>query len=255
MTRRRTIGLIAALLVAGPASSASAESDGDRAACHQGNLPACSRIIDDALAEARDRVAASIERGLFHRDHGDRDLAQADFQQAIALDPANNNASLSNRCLAIAKNDDKDHPVFAYGIADSRSAATGEAIFRCGLEAARKNFSPACAVAELACDGRADLPAALRPELGRPCALGERVTVSGTIQDVTRKPGGWSAGTIARVDNCRGMTDPSTGFAALFGNGRPPRGCEHGSRFFASGTARYGFEPEFFLDVQSIKCE
>ena len=212
-------------------------------------------IIDDALASTHDRVAASIKRGLFHRDHGDRDLALADFQKAISLDPATGNASLSNRCLAIAGNDEKDFPVFAYALADSGSPAEKTAINRCEQEAARKNSSMTCAVAELVCDGLANLPAALRPDQSKPCVAGEQVTVSGTIQDVAQKRRAWSAGTIARVDNCRGLTDPSTGFAALFGEGRAPSSCERGARFWAVGTARDGFEPQFFLKVQSIKCE
>jgi len=107
----------------------------------------------------------------------------------------------------------------------------------------------------LAFDGPARLPAGLLPTQGKSCIVGEQVTARGTIQDVMRRPGGWSAGAIARVDGCEGITDFATGFAALFGDGRPPPGCEHGSRFLASGTARSGFQPEFFLKVESIKCE
>lgn len=108
---------------------------------------------------------------------------------------------------------------------------------------------------ELAFDEPARLPAGLLPAESRSCILGEQVTVSGTIADVERQPDGWSAGATARVDKCRGLTDASTGFAALFGEGKPPPSCEHGSRFWASGTIRAGFEPEFFLRVQTIKCE
>jgi hypothetical protein len=232
-----------------------ADSIEDHAACDQGDLGACTRIIDDALAAAHDRVTASIKRGLYHRDHGDLDLALADFRQAVSLDPGNNNASLSNRCLAIARNDEGDRSVVAYAIADSGPPAKDTAIDRCEQEAARKRSLPKCAVIELACDGFASLPAALRPEQSRPCAIGEKVTVSGTIQDVARRRRAWSAGTIATVDNCRGLTDPSTGFAALFGHGRPPADCIKGKRFLALGTTGYGFDPEFFLNVESIKCE
>ena len=108
---------------------------------------------------------------------------------------------------------------------------------------------------QLAFDGPARLPAGLLPDQGRSCVVGERVTINGTIEDVERKAGGWSAGATARADGCKGLTDFSTGFAALFGDGRPPPNCERGSRFWASGTASYGFEPEFFLKVQAIKCE
>lgn len=111
------------------------------------------------------------------------------------------------------------------------------------------------AATQLAFDGPARLPAGLLPDQGRSCVVGERVTISGTIEDVERKAGGWSAGATARADGCKGLTDFSTGFAALFGDGRPPPNCERGSRFWASGTASYGFEPEFFLKVQSIRCE
>jgi hypothetical protein len=262
MTRRCITGLVTALLAQlalsaiGHARPAYAANDDDRTACNRGDDPdACGRIIDDVLALDHDRVAASFKRGLFHRDHGDRDMALADFQKAISLDPQNHDASLSNRCLAIVTNDDRDRPVFAYAIADSADPAKHTAFKRCEQEAARNSSSPACTVADLSCDGFARLPAALRPELSRPCALGEKVTISGTIQDVARKRGAWSAGTLARVDNCRGLTDPSTGFAALFGQGAPPRNCVRGKRFLASGTTGYGFQPEFFLKVQSIKCE
>jgi hypothetical protein len=224
-------------------------------ACNRGDPDACGRIIDDVLAIDHDRVAASIKRGLFHRDHGDRDLALADFHKALSLDPESRDASLTNRCLAIVTNEDKDRPVFAYAIADSADPAKDTAVKRCEQEAAHNQSSLTCTVADLSCDGLAALPAALRPELSRPCALGEKVTISGTIQDVSRKKDGWSAGTLARVDNCRGLTDPSTGFAALFGQGVPPAGCVRGTRFLASGTTGYGFQPEFFLKVQSIKCK
>jgi hypothetical protein len=119
----------------------------------------------------------------------------------------------------------------------------------------QKGTSLKCAVVEFACDGFANLPAALRPDQGRPCTVGEKVTVSGTIQDVARRRRAWSAGTIATVDNCKGLIDPSTGFAALFGQGRPPPECIRGKRFLAVGVTGYGFQPEFFLNVQSIKCE
>jgi hypothetical protein len=107
----------------------------------------------------------------------------------------------------------------------------------------------------LAFDGPASLLPGVPMPQGRSCIVGERVTARGTIQDVMRQRGRWSAGAIARVDDCQGLTDLATGFAALFGDGKPPPGCEHGSRFLASGTARSGFEPEFFLKVESIKCE
>jgi hypothetical protein len=255
MTRRCIIGLITALLATGPALPVLAASSEDGAACNRGDLGACTRIIDDTLAAAHDRVAASIQRGLYHRDHGDRDLALADFRQAVSLDPVNSNASLSNQCLAIAGNGDKDLSVFTYGIADSESSARETAINRCEQDAAQKGTSLKCTVVELACDGFANLPAAFRPDQGRPCTVGEKVTVSGTIQDVARRRRAWSAGTIATVDNCKGLIDPSTGFAALFGHGRPPSGCIRGRRFLAVGVTGYGFQPEFFLKVQSIKCE
>lgn len=142
-----------------------------------------------------------------------------------------------------------------YAIADSEPIAKRAVAERCDREAAQEKSAPACAVTKLAFDEPASLPAGLLPELGRSCSLGEKVTISGTIQDVARKPGGWSAGAIARADHCTGLTDLSTGFAALFGDGRPPPKCERGSRFLASGMASYGFQPEFFLKVQSIKCE
>jgi hypothetical protein len=142
-----------------------------------------------------------------------------------------------------------------HAVADSEPIAKGTAIERCDRETARKNPAPACAAAKLAFDEPARLPKGLLPAESRSCVLGERVTVSGTIQDMMRKPGGWSAGAIARVDDCEGLTDLSTGFAALFGDGRPPPRCEHGSHFWASGTASSGFQPEFFLKVRSIKCE
>lgn len=255
MTRRCFIGLIGALLAAGPALPVWAASNEDSAACNQGDLGACTRIIDDALAAAHDRVTASIKRGLYHRDHGDRNLALADFRQAVSLDPTNSSASLSNRCLAVAGDDDRDLQVLSYAIADSASPAEKAAIDRCGQEASRKRSGLTCAVVELACDGLAALPAALRPDQSRPCAVGDKVTVSGTIQDVARKRGAWSAGTLATVDNCRGLVDPSTGFAALFGHGRPPSECIKGRRFLAVGITGYGFDPQFFLNVQSIKCE
>jgi hypothetical protein len=254
MGRIGIAGLVA-LFALGSAWPAKATGYADRMACNTGDVDACGRIIDDVLAVEHDRVAASIKRGLFHRDHGDRDQALADFQKAISLDPGSHGASLTNRCLAIATNDDKDHPVFAYAIANAANPAKDTAIGRCTQEARLNQSSLSCTVADLSCNGLAELPAALRSEFGRPCELGEKVTVSGTIQDVSRDLDGWSAGTLARVDNCRGLTDPSTGFAALFGQGAPPASCVRGKRFLASGTADYGFQPEFFLKVQSIKCE
>jgi hypothetical protein len=255
MRRLYIVAFAIALFALGCVWPAHAAGDDDRMACNRGDPDACSRIIDDVLALDHDRVAAGIKRGLFHRDHGDRDLALADFQKAISLDPGNHDASLTNRCLAIVTNEDKDRPVFAYAIADSADPAKDTAVKRCEQEAAHNQSSLTCTVADLSCDGLAALPAALRPELSRPCALGEKVTISGTIQDVSRKKGGWSAGTLARVDNCRGLTDPSTGFAALSGQGVPPASCVRGTRFLASGTTGYGFQPEFFLKVRSIKCK
>ena len=146
-------------------------------------------------------------------------------------------------------------PVVDYAIADSGSPAKKAAPGRCEQEALLKQSSPKCAVVELACDGLANLPAAVRLDQGRPCTIGQKVTISGTIQDVARKWGAWSAGTIATVDNCKGLIDPSTGFAALFVQGRPPPECIRGKRFFAVGITDYGFQPEFVLNVQSIKCE
>lgn len=255
MTRCCIIGLFAFLLVATPAWPAALDGSADRPACNQGDIAACTRTINDPLADAHDRIAASFNRGLLHRDRGDRESALADFQQAISLDPESSNASLSNRCLAIAKSDDKDRPVFGYALADSEPPAQGEAVFRCQWQAMRTALGARCAVAETTCDGLAGLPAVLRPGQGRSCVIGEKVTVSGTIQDVARQWRGWSAGAIAQADRCRGLTDLSTGFAALFGDGRPPPHCEHGSRFWATGTASSGFQPEFFLKVESITCE
>jgi len=103
-------------------------------------------------------------------------------------------------------------------------------------------------------DGPAGLPKGPAPA-ERSCLIDGLVTLSGTIQDMMLGSGGWSAGVIARDNDCEGLTDPSTGFTALFGDGKPPPSCEHGSRFWASGTARSGFHPEFFLQVEAIKCE
>jgi hypothetical protein len=85
---------------------------------------------------------------------------------------------------------------------------------------------------QLAFDGPARLPAGLLPEQDRSCVVGERVTISGTIEDVERKAGGWSAGATARADACKGLTDFSTGFAALFGDG--------GRRRTANGAVAFG---------------
>ncbi len=255
MTRLCILGLTAVVLVAGPAWPAALDGNNDRAACDQGDVAACTRIINDVVADAQDRVAAGITRGLLHSERDDREQALADFRQAISLDPKNSHSSLRNRCFAVAKSDDKDRTVFAYAIGDSRSEVQQTAIGDCVYQALLRQSSLTCAVAELACDGLADLPAALRPEFNRACVIGEKVTVSGTIQDVAREWRAWSAGAIAQTDHCEGLTDLSTGFAALFGDGKPPASCEHGSRFWASGTARPGFQPEFFLKVQSIRCE
>ena len=108
--------------------------------------------------------------------------------------------------------------------------------------------------AALAFDGPAQFPKGLEPADGT-CFLGERVTIGGTIADVERQSGGWSAGVIARGGHCAGLTDLSTGFTALFGDGKPPAACEHGSHFWASGIASTGFQPEFYLKVEEIKCE
>jgi hypothetical protein len=118
-----------------------------------------------------------------------------------------------------------------------------------GLMAAALAVGPAFAF-----DGPAGLPKG-PAAAERSCLVDGRITLSGTIQDMMLGPEGWSAGVIARADNCTGLTDPSTGFTALFGDGKPPPRCEHGSRFWASGTARSGFHPEYFLNVESIKCE
>jgi hypothetical protein len=116
-------------------------------------------------------------------------------------------------------------------------------------------IGPAWPVAADSYVGQESLPAISWPDQSKPCTIGEQVTVIGTIQDVAQKRRAWTAGTIARVDHCSGLTDPSTGFAALFGEGRAPSSCERGARFLAVGTARSGFEPQFFLNVQSITCE
>ena len=107
----------------------------------------------------------------------------------------------------------------------------------------------------LAFDGPASLLPGVPMPQGRSCIVGERVTARGTIQDVMRQGEGWSAGVLTQANHCEGLTDPSTGFTALFGDGKPPPACEHGSRFWASGTARSGFQPAFYLQVESIKCE
>jgi hypothetical protein len=254
MTRLCMIGFFA-VLASGQAWPAALDGNNDRAACDQGDLAACTRIINDVVADAQDRVAAGITRGLLYSDRGEREQALADFRQAISLDPKNSPSSLRNRCFAVAKSDHKDRTVFAYAIGNSRPEVQQTVIGDCVYQALLRQSSLTCAVAELACDGLADLPAALRPEFNRACVIGEKVTVSGTIQDVAREWRAWSAGAIARTDHCRGLTDLSTGFAALFGEGKPPANCEHGSRFWATGTASSGFQPEFFLKVKSIRCE
>ena len=119
MRRHYIVAFAIGLFALGCVWPAHAVGDDDRMACNHRDPDACRRIIDDVLALDHDRVAAGIKRGLFHRDHGDRDLALADFQKAISLDPGNHDASLTNRCLAIVTNEDKDRPVFAYAIADS----------------------------------------------------------------------------------------------------------------------------------------
>ena len=98
-----------------------------------------------------------------------------------------------------------------------------------------------------------DGPAGLPTE--RTCLMDGKITLHGTIQDVMRQGEGWSAGVLTQANHCEGLTDPSTGFTALFGDGKPPPACEHGSRFWASGTTRSGFQPAFYLQVESIKCE
>jgi hypothetical protein len=80
-------------------------------------------------------------------------------------------------------------PVVDYAIADSGSPAKEAASGLCEQEALLKQSSLKCAVVELACDGLANLPAAVRPDQGRPCTIGQKVTISGTIQDVARKWG------------------------------------------------------------------
>jgi hypothetical protein len=116
-------------------------------------------------------------------------------------------------------------------------------------------IDPAWPIAADSYVGQEGLPAISWPGKSKPCVIGEQVTVIGTIQDVAQERRAWTAGTIARVDHCTGLTDPSTGFTALFGAGRAPSSCERGARFLAVGTARAGFEPQFFLNVQSITCE
>lgn len=116
-------------------------------------------------------------------------------------------------------------------------------------------IAPAWPVAADNYVGQQSLPAISWPDQSKPCMIDEQVTVTGTIQDIAQEQRAWTAGTIARVDHCSGLTDPSTGFAALFGKGRAPSSCERGARFLAVGTARSGFEPQFFLNVQSINCE
>jgi hypothetical protein len=101
----------------------------------------------------------------------------------------------------------------------------------------------------------AGLPAALVPDGSKPCRVGQPVAVSGTIQDIKQGKQSWSAGTIAHADDCSGLTDPSTGFAALFGSGPLPSKCRGGKRFLATGAADYGREPEFFVKVHKISCD
>jgi hypothetical protein len=98
-------------------------------------------------------------------------------------------------------------------------------------------------------DGPAGLPAE------KTCLVDGRITLNGTIQDMMLQSGGWSAGVLAHGNNCQGLTDPSTGFTALLGDGKPPTACERGSRFWASGTATPGFQPESYLKVETIRCE
>jgi hypothetical protein len=225
-----------ALSAIGHARPAYAANDDDRTACNRGDDPdACGRIIDDVLALDHDRVAASFKRGLFHRDHGDRDMALTDFQKAISLDPQNHDASLSNRCLAIVTNDDRDRPVFAYAIADSADPAKHTAFKRCEQEAARNSSSPACAVADLSCDGFARLPAALRPELSRPCALGEKVTISGTIQDVARKRGGMVCRDARQGRQLPGIDRPFDRIRRLVRAGRAAPELRQGKAVFGIG--------------------
>jgi hypothetical protein len=125
--------------------------------------------------------------------------------------------------------------------ADSEAIARAAVCNREGEDPAQ-----ACAATRLAFDEPTGLPAAFLPEQNRSCVLGERVTISGTIEDVAHQSGGWSVGATARVDICMGLTDPSTGFGALFGDGKPPPRCEHRSRFWAPARQVTAFSRSSF---------
>src|SRR6185437_15809342 len=62
MTRLCMIGFFA-VLASGQAWPAALDGNNDRAVCDQGDLAACTRIINDVVADAQDRVAAGITRG------------------------------------------------------------------------------------------------------------------------------------------------------------------------------------------------
>jgi hypothetical protein len=211
-------------------------------------------MIEDVTVADGDRLTAYFNRGAVYARNGDHDRATADFKDAVRHHPNNTNISFINRCLAVAVSEQDGATFYGAAVEGFRSAAERLALSRCRAEAAL-HPSPVCVPVDTACDGMAALPAALVPDESKRCKAGQHVAVSGTIQDIKRDKQSWSAGTIAHVDNCTGLTDPSTGFAALFGSGRIPSKCRDGQRFFATGEADYGREPEFFLKVRKITCD
>jgi tetratricopeptide (TPR) repeat protein len=247
--------IAAVVLVVLPAVSAprAAGSEVDRAACDHKDVAACTRLIEDAGETASVRSIAHGNRGTIYSEAGDHDRARADFREAVRLDPGNSGVSLVHRCVAVASGDKKGMPVYGSGVSYRKAEAEQIALGRCSI--ANYFNAPACALVESACEAFANLPSGIIPDESQRCRIGMPADIKGTLVDIKRDQKSWSVGSTTYINTCTGLVDPSTGFAVLLGSKKLPSACRVGKKYVASGDIDYGFEPEFFLKVHSIKCE
>lgn len=86
-------GAIAGLVISG-APPAFAQSGNDRTTCEDdrsdGKIPACTRLLGDRSLSTKDREKFSNERGVGYFRKKEWDLAIADFNEAIRLNPQDN---------------------------------------------------------------------------------------------------------------------------------------------------------------------
>jgi tetratricopeptide (TPR) repeat protein len=121
--RKIPLALGLAVVLASPALAASPQ---DRSECAAEDpvraIPACSRIIPDVGESAQSRADAYVTRARHYLAQGNVARAIADCSEAIKLTPRTA-AAYVRRALGYFRNDDRDHAILDYGIADKLDAA------------------------------------------------------------------------------------------------------------------------------------